>query len=158
MTAIAVIPNPFSVCILMGPRSVLSQSWKGREEHQEHPVILNNLLLKALPNSSIGPTDDIQGFYIIRCPLALSCAGSLFLNWIASAVFYMMNGENINLAVSSVLCDMVTAGQGSWEPPWHSNGESESQESKGPMRISLRIQFNTQRSKYVVLFQFESAI
>lgn len=67
-----------------------------------------------------------------------------------------MNDEKINLAMSIVLCDMLTAGQDSWEPSWPSNGESES--PKGAMGKYLRIQFNTQGSEYVVLFQFESAI
>lgn len=95
-------------------------------------------------------------FYTNKCFLALSYMGSLFINWIASAVFCKMNDENINLAMSIVLCDMLAAGQGSWEPSWPSNGESES--SVGAMWISLRIQFNTQRSEHVVLFQFHSAI
>lgn len=65
--------------------------------------------------------------------MALSYTGSLFINLIASAV---MNDENINPATSIVLCDMLIAGQSSWEPSWPSNGESESPEGKGAIWIS----------------------
>lgn len=80
-TARAVIPNTFSVIPYpLWDLAQFSLSQKGRQEHQEHPVILNNLLLKALPNNRVVPTDDIQGFYTIKCPLALPYIGSLFIS------------------------------------------------------------------------------
>lgn len=116
------LPNAFSVPIfcmiyLLKPCFFLSVLEREREGDS---VTTNNSLLKAFTNSKVGPAEDIRAFILFKGSLTLPCTGSLGIllsNVITSRVFFMMNDENIGLALPSGLCDVKRAGQGSWEHP-----------------------------------------